>query len=375
MRDNGQVRIALAIYRMLPRGGLEDQCLRLARELTRRGHEVTIHTTVPDDTAGIATRVIDQPPWRISNHGRMASFARRISHLRANHMFDRLVSFQPLPGADILFSADLLRNRADESWARRLTPRFRSHARLEQACFSPAANTRVFCLGARQAAEYRQRYDTPGPRLTLLPPSIDPDMRQPERRSPDGRAALRRRLGLSDQQRAWLWLGLQPHTKGLDRAIGALATNPGATLIIGGLAEADDKARNYRAMAETGKVAGRIRWLGYLDRDGVLDSFAAADVLVHPARREVTGGVILEALINGLPVVTTENCGFAEHVTASGCGVVIDERCIAAELARAIATATGPDHAAMSARGILYGKEARLYDGIAVAADLVEAAS
>ncbi len=50
---------------------------------------------------------------------------------------------------------------------------------------------------------------------------------------------------------------------------------------------------------------------------------AAADVLVHPSRKDVTGTVILEALANGLPIVTTEACGYAAHVIRAGAGIVI----------------------------------------------------
>jgi UDP-glucose:(heptosyl)LPS alpha-1,3-glucosyltransferase len=50
---------------------------------------------------------------------------------------------------------------------------------------------------------------------------------------------------------------------------------------------------------------------------------AASDLLVHPSRKDVTGTVILEALANGVPVVTAEACGYASHVTRAAAGVVI----------------------------------------------------
>jgi UDP-glucose:(heptosyl)LPS alpha-1,3-glucosyltransferase len=52
---------------------------------------------------------------------------------------------------------------------------------------------------------------------------------------------------------------------------------------------------------------------------------AVADVLVHPARLDATGQVILEAIANGLPVVASAVCGFAHHIRAAGAGAVIAE--------------------------------------------------
>lgn len=365
------MRIALAIFRLAPRGGLEDQCLRLAEELRRRGHEVTLFTTVRGDS-DIPTEIVPASGW--SNHGRMRSFARRIAALAAEGRHDRLLSFQPVPGVPILFSADLPRDPVGTSPWKRLTPRHRTYAALERGCFAPGAPTRILCLGRRQANDFRQRYGTPEARITLLPPSIDPQLRQPGRRAPERRARLRDALGLAPNEPAWFWLGLQPRIKGLDRAIAALARHPQATLLVGGLAENDARARRFLSAAEASGARQRLRLLGYLDRERLLDTFAAADLLLHPARREVTGGVILEALINGLPVVTTANCGFAEHVEKAGAGFVVGTECPPEALDRAIAEVSGPRNAAMSAAGIRYGTDARLYDGIAVAADLVEAA-
>lgn len=52
---------------------------------------------------------------------------------------------------------------------------------------------------------------------------------------------------------------------------------------------------------------------------------AAADVLIHPARCENTGTVIVEALAAGTPVITTATCGFAHYVKESMGGIVVAE--------------------------------------------------
>jgi UDP-glucose:(heptosyl)LPS alpha-1,3-glucosyltransferase len=49
----------------------------------------------------------------------------------------------------------------------------------------------------------------------------------------------------------------------------------------------------------------------------------AADLLLHPARTENTGTALVEAMAAGLPVVVTENCGYAFHVREAGAGKVV----------------------------------------------------
>ena len=46
-------------------------------------------------------------------------------------------------------------------------------------------------------------------------------------------------------------------------------------------------------------------------------------MLILPALDENTGTVILEAIVSGTPVLTTENCGYSNYVVESGMGHVV----------------------------------------------------
>lgn len=51
--------------------------------------------------------------------------------------------------------------------------------------------------------------------------------------------------------------------------------------------------------------------------------YATADFLLHPAYSESAGKVLLEALTHGLPVLTTDTCGYAPHILDAQAGHVI----------------------------------------------------
>ena len=57
---------------------------------------------------------------------------------------------------------------------------------------------------------------------------------------------------------------------------------------------------------------------------GAEELLSAADLMVHPARNEATGTVLAEAAVCGLPVICSENCGYAPLVKDAG-GVVLPE--------------------------------------------------
>jgi len=190
----------------------------------------------------------------------------------------------------------------------------------------------------------------------------------------EAKTQARAALGLAPRERVWLWLGLQAHTKGLDRALAALAAVPDARLLVCGLDPAGRGGAAMGRLAERLGVSPRVRWLGFVDDAALGRAMAAADLLVHPSRADVTGTVILESMANGLPVVTTAVCGYGEHVTAAGAGVVLPEPFAAEALAAALAGATPVRLADWSQRALAYAGRDELYAGLERAADLILAA-
>jgi UDP-glucose:(heptosyl)LPS alpha-1,3-glucosyltransferase len=71
-------------------------------------------------------------------------------------------------------------------------------------------------------------------------------------------------------------------------------------------------------------------------RDDIPHFLQGADVLIHPAYRENTGTVLLEAAVAGLPVLTTAVCGYSHYIRDYACGIVIDEPFLQNELDAAL---------------------------------------
>lgn len=366
------LRIALGIRRLGALGGLENLCLQVAAALMARGHELTIFTAGEPVAAPAKVVYLNDSVRAYTNHGRMEEFAAAFGQATGAG-FDRVVAFQPMP-ADILVSADSLFDKPDTAFLKRYTPRFRTYSRLEAQCLAGDGGAYLIGLDDKQVKAFAAHYSLPANRCAVLPPTLDPGCRRPLDLSEAERRELRARFGVSQDRLVLLWIGLQPMTKGLDRLVDVLATMPEAELLVCGLAETARKVQPILRRAQRAGTAGRVHCLGFLrhDDERFFEVLRASDVLAHPARVETTGTVILEAIVNGLPAVTSELCGFSDHVRRANAGIVIDDPFDAEHFRRALVEVSA-ERARYGANGIAYGASEDLYQGVARAVEMIEA--
>lgn len=119
-----------------------------------------------------------------------------------------------------------------------------------------------------------------------------------------------------------LHAGRVVRTKGLRDTIRALALLPDlphVTLTSAGAGEDMDACRSE---AERLGVAARVTFLGKISRAAVEEEYRKADVFCFPSFREPLGGVLLEAMANGLPVITAARGG-PDFVVDDSCGIRI----------------------------------------------------
>ncbi|MCD8543088.1 MAG: glycosyltransferase [Gammaproteobacteria bacterium] len=112
--------------------------------------------------------------------------------------------------------------------------------------------------------------------------------------------------------------------KGLDRVLDAISImdneihNTVVFSIIG-----DDNTSPYKTYIKKNHIKTRVDFLG--SSDDVQLFMCGADLLLHPAKLELAGKVLLEALINRLPVCTTSVCGCSTYIVESQGGEVLPE--------------------------------------------------
>lgn len=124
-------------------------------------------------------------------------------------------------------------------------------------------------------------------------------------------SALRRRLGITDDEVLVLHVGRLAPEKNLDVLVRAFAIahdalGSRARFVIAG------EGPGGRALSQ------RLPWvqrLGFLDRERLSALYASADLCVLPSHTETCGLVALEAMASGLPVVTADAGGFRDTVT------------------------------------------------------------
>lgn len=369
------MRLAFALFKYFPHGGLQRDLACFIRELQRRGHHCRVYAAAWQGALLPEVDLRLAPACRGSNVRRNLRFLRWLQADLATAPVDALIGFNKMPGLDLYYAADpcfLDKALGERSPLYRLGRRFRHFAAWERAVFDPDSATEILLISASEQRKFERHYHTPAARLHLLPPGVAPDRRRP----PDAasrRAGTRLELGLTHDVHTLLFVGSGFITKGLDRAIRALARLRAAapTRRLHLLVAGQDRVGRFALLARRQQVREQVTFLG--GRDDIAGLLLAADVLLHPARSEAAGIVLLEALVAGLPVVATAACGYAPHLEAAGAGLVLpgpfDPEALDAALLRMLDSGFREQ---CRERGLAYAASQDLYSLHHAGADLIE---
>ena len=312
------MRLAFALFTYFPHGGLTRDLIAIARTCRQRGHQVCVYAgecrgSLSDlSEAGIDLQLL--PAKARTNHGKNRQFARQLKSAVAEFSPDLIIGFNKMPRLDVYYAADgcFAEKSRQRGWLYRATPRCRHSLAFEKAVFSRESATEILMIAQNQIDIFRNFYDTDEAYMTLLPPGISRD-RIAGDDAQARRKIFRAQWQLDNDDKLLLTVGSGFRTKGLDRTLKAFASLPApllkrARLFIVG----DGKMRPYEKIARQLGVDGKVRFMQ--GRDDVPEFLLGADLLLHPARQENTGTVLLEAMVAGLPVVTTDVCGYAHYV-------------------------------------------------------------
>ena len=313
------MRIAFAIFKYFPFGGLQLDMLRIALECVQRGHQVVVFTSCWQDAMpseeGLRVQLISLRS--LTNWGKAAEFEKKF-HAAADN-FDLKVAFNRISGGDFYFAADnCLLEELPKSHSRlvlNLHPRYRTFLKQEKSIFVQGGKTAILHITERQKSDYSKHYQTEEERFLYLPPGMNSACRRPAD-AEDIRLRKRHELALSEDTLALIQVGALSNGKGCDRALAAVASVPSKLreriqfFFAGG-----GDTRPFVNLAKKFALEKQVRFLG--QRRDIPELLLGMDLMLHPARNESAGSVLIEGLAAGIPVLCSSECGFSTFVQAA----------------------------------------------------------
>ncbi|MBQ7651557.1 MAG: glycosyltransferase family 4 protein [Victivallales bacterium] len=322
------MQILISLYKYMFWGGLQKDTLRLAEELHSRGHRVTMFTTDwPNPPEFINVEQVKVCGF--SNVARMRAFSDAWLARLAKGGFDVSVAMERVPGADFYFAADSCMKtyyeRKYPKWLLRIHPRYRYILDTERKVCGKDSRTVIWHISPFQKEEFQREYDTPDEHLFALPPGMNPKCVRPASQAEVAaiRDAIRKELNIPQDAIVLVIVGSNIMRKGIDRMFKAATTLPDKwrekveLLLVGNLNNND-----IEKIARQNSLENRYVLTGA--RQDVEKLLLASDMMVHPAREEGTGTVLVEGIASGIPVICTGCCGFSPIVNEAA-GLVVPE--------------------------------------------------
>jgi UDP-glucose:(heptosyl)LPS alpha-1,3-glucosyltransferase len=343
------------------RGGAETSTVEMARHLAQLGLDVSIVCSaaapVPAEmderSAVIVQRLECSGPSRLA---RTVQFVGQADHVCRLEGFDIVHAvtaclsanvYQPRGGTyaeTIQRSVELARTPVGRS-LKRLGRRFNRRQRflmlLERQLLSEQDPPYVAAVSEYVRRQVRSAFpQLPRKRVRVVFNGVEIEP-LPADEAAAQRAAVRDELGVAEGRPLVLFAAHNFKLKGLAELIRATATPAGreADWLVA-VAGRDNPGR-YRRLAWRLGAGGRVGFVG--TKYPVEALYAAANVLAHPTWYDPCSRVVLEALVCGLPVVTTPWNGAAEVMRPGRHGEVVTTPRDADALGAAIVRCLDPD--------------------------------
>lgn len=305
------MKIGLFLHRYFPFGGQQRDFLGVAQALIDCGHTPEVFVMDKTDPLPLPNNV---PIHRIrcnawTNAGQAKQFSQEASSLADQLGVDVRLGFVKMQKLDFYFCADPCLKAKVSAWKACL-PRYGTYLQLEAETFRKEGKTRYFALADEQVEAYAKSYGVDRRRFEVLLPNLHSSLQN---------GSSERESGLRV-----LFVGSDFRRKGLDRLLAACAKiivrhgDAQPEIIVVGKGEVPSD------LCQACEINGwKVRAVGpQLD---VRPFYATSSVLIHPARSEPGGLVLLEAMSQGLPVIATDVCGYARFVREANAGWVLSE--------------------------------------------------
>ena len=326
VKSNGSAspKLAFCIFKYFPYGGIQRDFLKIALQSIKLGSRVRVYTLswvgdMPNDF-----ELVLVPVSAMTRHTLYRRYSEWVRNDLVKNPVDTVVGINKIPELDIYYAGDscfeeIAQNQRSKLY--RLLPRYRHFSKYEEAVFGRESKTEILMISNYQRKFFEKYYKTSSARMHFLPPGISEDRFLPENIEAL-RQDFRKELGLLPKDKLLLFVGSGFKKKGLGRALKAFsALNENIRRDTRFLVVGQDNRTYFQLLTFCLLISKQVSFLG--GKDNVRDFLFAADLLILPALDENTGTVILEAIVSGTPVLTTENSGYSNYVVESGMGNVV----------------------------------------------------
>jgi len=370
------VKFAFVLFKYFPFGGLQRDFSRIAEACISLGHQVDVYSIIWEGPKPDNMEVHVAPIKAFSNHQRNILFTTWLKQQFQQTQYDAIVGFNKLEGLDVYYAADPCYQDKALTLRHplyRLGSRYKHFYQQEKAVFSIKSHTEILMISEVQKPLFQKHYHTPEARFHLLPPGISKDRKAPVNAA-EIRANFRQQWNINDNQQLMLMVGSGFKTKGLDRALLALASLPDKQkenthfIVIG-----QDNPKTFLKQASSLGITKNITILK--GRNDIPDFLLGADLLIHPAYNENTGTILLEAVVAGLPVLVTDVCGYAHYISEANAGVVLNSPFNQPALNTALSYILTKDKSELKQNALNFASQADIYDMPKKAAQIIEDAA
>ncbi len=330
------MKFAFVLFRYFPFGGMQRNMMSIAKACLDRGHDVEIICSEWLDELSPEFKITCLGVDKSKNNGVQMekffqAFSGYIEQERQHHQYDAVVGFNKFPHLDVYYAADscfATKAFEERTWLYRLTKRAKVYLKYEKAVFGSDSHTKILEVSGKERKYFQKHYQTVNDRFFLLPPGISKTRvasGDALKTRKEKREQLAKELGIAKNTKLFLAIGSGYKTKGLERSLHLIAdlkkdlkeNKKNYMLLVAG----QDKPDKFSRLAKALKVNDSVRFLG--GRDDIPELLQAADVVLHPAHKENTGNVLLEAMVAGRPVIATDVCGYAFYIDEANMGAVI----------------------------------------------------
>jgi len=367
------MKLAFCLYKYFPFGGMQRNFLKIAKECADRGHKVVVYTMDWQGEQPDFLEIVQVQLSAINSTRKYKKFSAWLGRNLNNESIDLMVGFNKMPGLDVYYCGDPCyeyKSRNLRPWWYRYTPRYKHFSKFEKAVFKPGSMVDILMFSPIQKKLFQGFYDTESSRINMLPPGIARDRCVPANFA-DIRECFRKEFELDAGDILLLQIGSGFRTKGLDRSLRAISALPlelrsrTQLYVIG-----QDDPKEFISLAKSLGISNMVTF--FSGRDDVPRFLQGADVLLHPSYAENTGGVILEAIVAGLPSLVTDVCGYAHYVKKAKAGILLESPYSQTVYNSRLEEMLLADKLKWRENGINFSKEADIYDMPVKAADVVD---